>query len=52
METTLCCGQKGCAKIEFTDDGVEIGEEDNFIELTTDEWKALVGKIKSGELEA
>lgn len=52
MEVTLCCGAGKCNKIAFTDDGVRIGEEDNFIKLTMDEWNALVEKIKSGELDA
>lgn len=47
----LCCGKKGCAKVVLAADGVEIGEADNLVKLTADEWNLLVDKIRSGELK-
>jgi hypothetical protein len=49
MTIVLCCGKKGCAKIEFKGDCVEISGEGR-ARITRDEWNLLVEKISAGEL--
>jgi len=52
METYTLCGQKGCCPVvEVGEETVRIGEEGNIVELKKEEWKALVQKIKSGEIQ-
>jgi hypothetical protein len=48
---TLCGGDKCCPVVEVLDDMVKIGEDGNMVKLKKDEWKLLVGKIKSGEIQ-
>ncbi len=50
MTLVLCCGKKGCARIDFVADGVEIRDDDNVVKLSSEEWNLLVEKIKRGEL--
>ncbi|MFH1821870.1 MAG: hypothetical protein ABH852_05480 [Methanobacteriota archaeon] len=50
MSVVLCCGKKGCARIDFVADGVEIRDDQNVVKLSSDEWDLLVEKIKSGEM--
>jgi hypothetical protein len=38
--------------VEFTDEGVHIGEDANLVVLKKEEWNILVEKIRSGELQA
>ncbi|MEM2192688.1 MAG: hypothetical protein QXG38_03635 [Candidatus Hadarchaeales archaeon] len=50
MTIVLCCGKKGCAKIEFKEDCVEISGEGT-ARISRDEWNLLVDKIAAGELK-
>jgi hypothetical protein len=36
--------------VEITDEGVKIGEAENIVKLTHDEWNDLVARVRSGEL--
>ncbi|MFN4133447.1 MAG: hypothetical protein ACK4GQ_03660 [Candidatus Hadarchaeales archaeon] len=49
MAIVLCCGKKGCTKIEFKEDGVEISGEGT-AKIAREEWNLLVEKIAAGEL--
>lgn len=49
MAIVLCCGKKGCARIEFKGDCVEISGEGS-AKITREEWNLLVEKISAGEL--
>ena len=51
MAIVLCCGESGCARVDFADDGVEISDSENTVKLTQGEWDLLVEKIKKDELE-
>ena len=47
----LCgAGQCGCTAVEVTQSGVTIGEGDNLVKLTPEQWNLLVDKVKAGEL--
>lgn len=50
MKVYLC--EKGgcCPAVEFDGDEVRIGEDDNVVVLTRDEWDILVRKVRAGEL--
>lgn len=50
MGVVLCCGKKGCARIDFVANGVEISDDENVVKLSLEEWNLLAEKIKSGEL--
>ena len=50
MAIVLCCGKKGCARIDFVSDGVEISDEKNAVKLSSGEWDLLVKKIKNSEI--
>jgi hypothetical protein len=39
-----------CPKVEITDQGVSIGEDQNTVKLSHAEWNELVRLVKSGEL--
>ena len=51
-KVVLCSTCRSCPAVEFTGDGVRIGEDQNLVVLTRKEWNLLVAKIKSGELQA
>ena len=39
-----------CPEVEFTDQGVTIGEHENIVRLSHAEWNELVRLVKSGKL--
>ncbi len=50
---SLCgAGCQCCPAVEVTPTEVTIGEGDNIVKLTPEQWDLLVEKIKSGELTA
>lgn len=52
MKVVSLCGTcKCCPAVEVGEDHVKIGEEGNLCTLKKSEWKILVEKIMSGELE-
>lgn len=46
----LCRDGGCCPAVEFTSDEVRIGEGDNIVVLSFEEWNILVEKVRSGEL--
>lgn len=48
---SLCGSCKSCPRVEVGEDEVKIGEEGNFCVLKKSEWKTLLEKIRSGELD-
>ncbi len=48
----LCKDCHCCPAVEFLDDEIHIGEDDNLVVLKREEWNILVEKIGSGELQA
>ena len=44
----LGCG--ACPEVEFAEEQVRIGEAENLVFLTNDEWNVLVDLIQSGQL--
>jgi len=53
METfkVILCEECGaCPSVEIEADEVRIGEDDNVVRLTHEQWNDLVRKIHSGEL--
>lgn len=52
METKvyLCKSGDCCPAVEFLENEVHIGENENVATLTREEWNVLVEKVKSGEL--
>ncbi len=52
MRVVLCCGKKGCAKVEFEADRARLTcERGCSVVLSADEWNSLVDKITGGELK-
>lgn len=49
---SLCPNCDACPEVVVTDEDVMIGEKDNQVRLTHDEWNVLVAAIKVGELGA
>lgn len=53
MERVVLC-QPGspcsCPAVQVTLDGAIIGEGDNLVKLTPEQWNLLVEKVKAGEL--
>lgn len=47
----LCSSCSACLAVEFHPDGVLIGEDENIVKLSREEWNILVEKVKSGELD-
>ncbi|MBI4188659.1 MAG: hypothetical protein HY529_05585 [Chloroflexi bacterium] len=48
---SLCgAGSKCCPAVEVSQDGVVIGEGENLVRLTPEQWDLIVAKVKSGEL--
>lgn len=50
LKVYLCHTDKCCPAVEFADEHVLIGEDDNTVKLTKDQWNILVEKIKNNEL--
>ena len=52
IRVTLCpvCG--ACPAVEITDEAVTIGEDENTVKLTHEQWNDLVDRIRRGELAA
>lgn len=48
---TLCPGCTNCPTVEVGENKVRIGEGDNRVTLTPEEWNVLVRAIKAGELD-
>ncbi len=49
---SLCQPGTCCPVVEISESGVTIGEADNLVKLTPEQWNLLVDKVKSGELTA
>ena len=49
-KVVLCGSCSSCPAVEFKADGVFIGEDENMVKLSREEWNILVGKVKTGEL--
>lgn len=52
VRLSLCPNCDSCPEVVVTDEEVTIGEEENHVRLTHDEWNVLVAAIKSGDLAA
>lgn len=50
QKVTLCPACGGCPEVAVYSEEVRIGEKDNIVRLTKQEWNDLVGKIQRGEL--
>jgi hypothetical protein len=50
IKVTLCPACGACPTVEITDKEVTIGEAQNIVKLTHDEWNDLVARVRSGEL--
>ena len=52
MKKVVLCGggSSCCPAVEFHEKEVLIGEDDNIVKLTKEEWQILKDKIKKGEL--
>ena len=52
MKKVVLCGggSSCCPAVEFHEKEVLIGEDDNTVKLTKEEWQILKTKIKNGEL--
>jgi len=48
---SLCPSCSACPAVEIDDREVRIGEGDNTVRLTADEWNVLVRAVKAGELD-
>lgn len=51
MKVLLCHPGRGCPAVEFLAEQVVIGEKENAVCLSKDEWNTLVSKIFSGQLK-
>ncbi len=49
-KVVLCGSCSSCPAVEFKGDGVLIGEDENMVKLSREEWNILVDKVKKGEL--
>lgn len=52
MEVTLCTGDDCCPSVKVTENGAEIGEGQEKVSLSKENWNVLVDKIEKGELTA
>ncbi len=50
IKVMLCPACGACPAVEITDEGVTIGEDENTVKLTHEQWNDLVGRIRSGNL--
>jgi hypothetical protein len=48
---SLCPSCSACPTVEIDDREVRIGESDNTVRLTPEEWNVLVRAVKTGELD-
>jgi hypothetical protein len=48
---SLCPACSECPTVEVRDHEVYIGEGDNLVKLSVDEWNTLVRAVKSGTLD-
>lgn len=51
-KVVLCGSCSSCPTVEVEKDKVRIGENENMVTLTREEWNIMVGKIQTGELKA
>ncbi len=51
-KVVLCGSCSSCPAVEFKGDGVMIGEDENMVKLSREEWNILVDKVKKGELNS
>lgn len=49
-KVVLCGSCSSCPAVEFKGEGVFIGENENLVKLSREEWNILVDKVKKGEL--
>lgn len=53
LRRVVLCDECGaCPEVVVTEHEVAIGEDENVVRLTHEEWNILVRKIRSGELGA
>jgi len=52
IKVMLCPACGACPAVEITDEGVTIGEDENTVKLTHEQWNDLVARIRSGNLAA
>jgi len=52
IKVTLCPACGACPAVVITDEGVTIGEDENTVRLTHEQWNDLVARIRRGELAA
>jgi len=50
IKVSLCPNCTDCPSVEITDQGVIIGDDENTVKLTHDEWNELVARVKAGDL--
>ncbi len=50
IKVMLCPACGACPAVEITDEGVTIGEDENTVKLTHEQWNDLVARIRSGNL--
>jgi hypothetical protein len=50
IKVALCPACGACPAVEITDQGVSIGEDENTVKLTHEQWNDLVARIRRGEL--
>jgi hypothetical protein len=51
IKFTLCEECEHCPEVQITDQGVNIGEDENTVRLSHAEWNMLVRLVKSGALQ-
>ena len=49
IKVTLCPACGACPAVVITDEGVTIGEDENTVRLTHEQWNDLVPKSVAGE---
>lgn len=49
-KVNLCPACGACPEVALYDDEIRIGEKDNLVRLSKEEWNSLVEKIRAGEL--
>jgi hypothetical protein len=51
IKVTLCPDCDHCPSVEIDDNGVRIGEDENTVTLTHEQWNDLVAHVRRGELK-
>lgn len=51
MKINLCSGSGSCPSVKVTEQGAEIGEGNEKIKLSKNEWNVLVDEIKDSSLK-